>query len=366
MRNKNIFLVGADTGGHVAPVYALAKEFLEKTKFRVVIIGVGSSIEKRFYQNLKEAKYCKIIAGKFQFSSVWNNFFSLLKTAVGFIQAIYLVIRFRPKVVFLKGNYATIPVAYVARLLGIPVFAHESDAVIGKSNQLISKFAKKVFLSFPEKVFDNKGKNFEYVGPILRPELEKKTSRNYERFGFDQKLKTVLVVGGSQGAHSINETVFKSLEKLASGYQIIHQTGVFDVEKAKSEKKLLDKKFSHRYYFSPFFEDINQAVAIADVVVSRASSTVFELASFKKAAILIPYPHASLDHQKANARYFENMKAAVVIDEKNLSPTILYSSISKMLTNDKRRTELENNLSKSLKTDGRKIVFEYLNESMRS
>jgi UDP-N-acetylglucosamine--N-acetylmuramyl-(pentapeptide) pyrophosphoryl-undecaprenol N-acetylglucosamine transferase len=365
-KQKTILFVGADTGGHVVPVFALAKEFIEKTKYKVTVIGVGTATEKNFYSQIPRARYIKIIAGKFQFKSFFNNVFSAIKTAIGFIQSIFILISDRPAVIFLKGNYATVPVAYAARILRIPLFAHESDAVIGKSNKLIAKFADKLFLSYPLEIYKDNISNGFYSGPILRPEIESKTPGDYKRFGFDKNKKTILIIGGSQGSHSINKAVLNALDELLPLYQIIHQTGTKDAAIALEKKRSLKEEYSKRYFTSPFINDVHGAISAADLVISRASSTIFELAAASKASILIPYPHASLNHQTENAKYFENKNAAVVVYDKNLSPTILYSAISKILSTDKKRSELASNISKSVKLNGRETVFNYLSEKIRN
>ncbi len=358
MKNKKtIFLVGADTGGHVVPVFALAKDLALDEKYRVVVIGVGSTIEKRFYRKLSAVEYRTIVAGKFQFKSAWRNFIAVLKSGIGFFQSIGLIVKYHPKVIFLKGNYATVPVAYAARIFGIPIFAHESDAIIGKSNKLIAGFARKLFVSYPAEVFSHPGKNLEYSGAILRSEYQIKTfgPKNQAK-----KMPTVLILGGSQGAHAINEIIFSTLKELVSGYEIIHQTGVVDYKRSVEKKRELSKEIAGNYQPSAFIEDDFQAISKADLIISRASSSIFEFAAFRKAIILIPYPYASLDHQLANAKYFADRDAAIVLNEKDLSPTILYSAIAKILSSEKRKKELGQKLGKSVKLNGERIIRDEL------
>ena len=364
MKKNTIFLVGADTGGHVVPVFALAQELEKDPALRVFVIGVGSEIEKKFYAKLKNSKYLKISAGKSQFGSTTAKIGAFLKSSAGLVKSKYLILKYRPSVIFLKGNYATLPMAFAARFLAKPVVAHESDAVLGRSNKVISSFAKKVFLSYPEEVYDGKIRNGECSGPILRPEFtsaKKKGDDDYKVFNFAKNLPTVLILGGSLGARTINKNIFGILEKSLSSCQIIHQTGSADFAIASEAKKTLDKKSQSRYFVSNFINDeLYSALRIADLVVSRAGSGVFEIATCGKATILIPYPHAAADHQSKNARYFTKKSAVEVIDEKNLSPTVLYSAISKLLASENRRRSMAENLKKSVKLDGREIIVNYL------
>ncbi len=365
MKKKTIFLMGADTGGHVVPVFALAQELEKDPKLKVFVIGVGSEIEKKFYSKLRNSKYLKIKAGKSQFGS-WSKISAAFKSGVGLVQSKYLILKHRPSVIFLKGNYATLPMAFAARVLGWPVVIHESDAVLGRSNKVISGFAKKVFLSYPEDVYERKIKNSQYSGPILRPEFHDpsaRTLKDYQVFSFDPKLPTVLILGGSLGAKTINKNIFEILEKTLPTCQIIHQTGKGDLEPAKKAKELLSKGLQPRYFVSDFIEqELFSALRISDLVVSRAGSGIFEIAAFKKTTILIPYPHATADHQVKNAKYFSRKSAAEVIEDRNLSSAVLYSAISKLLANENRRKLLAENLKKSLKLDGRETVVKYLKQ----
>jgi len=351
---KTIFLVGADTGGHVVPVFALAQDFAKNKKYNIVLIGVGSEIEKNFYHKLPEIKYVKIIAGKFQFNSFYNNLIASTKLIIGFFQSVILILKFRPKVVFLKGNYATVPVAYAAKFFRIPIITHESDAVIGKSNRLIANFSKKLFVSFPVETYNYKKQNIQFSGPILRDDFYESNPK-FERKS--NNLSTILVLGGSQGAHAINKLFFSMLNQLLENYCIIHQTGINDFVTAREKIKLLPKKISVNYHPVSFIEETSKFIADADLIVSRASSSIFEFGVFGKPTILIPYPYASLNHQLENAKYFAGLKAAVVLEEKNLTPTILFSAISKIMLTAKTKKELGENLKNSVKLDGKKTVY---------
>jgi len=363
MKKKTIFLVGADTGGHVVPTFAIAQELEKDPNLEVFVIGVGSGIEKKFYGKLSRAKYLKIIAGKSQFGS-WAKITAALKFGVGLAQSKYLILKHRPAVIFLKGNYATLPMAFAARILGRPVVIHESDAVLGRSNKAISGFAKKVFLSYPEEIYGDKIKNAQFSGPILRPgflKSKEKTEADYKVFDLDKNLSVVLILGGSLGAQAINKNIFAILPKLLPTCQVIHQTGEGDSQIAAKIRKEMSKDLQKRYFAKSFIEEeIFCALKIADLVVSRAGSGIFEIAACQKPAILIPYPHAAADHQSKNAEYFVEKSAAEIIEDKNLSPTIIYSAISKLLASENRRKLLAEHFRQSVKLDGREMVCEYL------
>ncbi|PIP51091.1 hypothetical protein COX11_00355 [Candidatus Berkelbacteria bacterium CG23_combo_of_CG06-09_8_20_14_all_41_73] len=369
MKKKTIFLVGADTGGHVVPTFALAKELEKSKKLRIVVIGVGSEIEKKFYQKLNDVQYLKIMAGKSQFGSLLSKISAFLKSLIGFVQSKYFIIKYQPKLIFLKGNYATLPMAMAARLFGRPVIIHESDAILGRSNRIVSRFAKKVFLSYPEEIYREKIRNAEFCGPILRQEFlspKEKSDADYKIFDFDKNLPTVLVLGGSLGSRSINQATISILDKVLPDCQIIHQTGESDLKVANEARIKLEEKLRQHYYISSFFDqELFSALRVADIVISRSGSGVFEIAACGKAVILIPYPYASADHQSKNAQYFARKNGAGVIEDKNLSPTVLYSAISKLLGSDKKRRNLAQNLSRAVKLSGREIILDYLKQYLK-
>jgi len=363
-KKKTIFLLGADTGGHVVPVYALALELEKNLDINVVVIGVGSEIEKKFYSKLLKSRYIKIFAGKSQFRSTWAKFYSYLKLSLGFIQSLFLIIKYHPKVIFLKGNYATIPMAFAGKLLMCPVINHESDVVVGKSNKIIAKFSEKLFVSYPKEVYKENIENMIYSGPILRPEfasLNLPTKVDYQSFLFNQNMPIILILGGSLGAKAINQCIFETIEKLLSKYQIIHQTGNADLLEAKRLKSLLPSEIQKRYYVSSFIEqELISAIKISDLIISRSGSGIFEFAASKKAAILIPYPYAANDHQTANARFFSKKLAAKIIADNKLHPSVLLALIENLFVDKNRLKELSENFKKSIKIDGLKTVTKEL------
>ena len=368
MKKKTIILVGADTGGHVVPVFTLAKKLAEHSDLRVVVLGVGTEVEKKFYLNQK-FKYRKIYAGKIAYGNFFQKVYSLIKLTLGFFQSFWILITEDPKVVFLKGNYATIPIAYAARFLRKKIFIHESDAIIGRSNKIISNFATKTFLTYPVSDYKNPPKNAVYSGPILRQDFfsqPKPNKNDYAKFSFDEKNKTLLIVGGSLGSKSINLAVVGVLDKLLSTCQVIHQTGVLDYNDVREKTSKFDKNLLKNYYLTPFLDqELLSAINISDLVISRSGSMVMELAALKKPTILIPYPYAAADHQTKNAKFFESKDAAIVISDNDLKPITLYSNIMKVIGSEKRLKTLADNIHKSTKLDGLNQIYDEIIKSMR-
>ena len=343
-RNKRIILISSSTGGHAIPVFELYKE-LKIKGFDPVVFNSGSSIEKKIFANCK--KY-KIVAGKLHRRLCFANLIEGLKIFVGLIQSFFLLILFRPKLVFSKGGFCAIPVLTVAKLLLIPIFIHESDSVIGLSNKLFMNKAKRFFLSFPMDSYSEKlPKNSFYSGLIVRKDFSAKKIKSN-----NSQKPVIFFTGGSQGASIINNVVFEILPSMLSKYSVIHQVGIHDFDKALevSQKINSDKNYD---FFDFSLEKGEKAFESSDLIICRAgANTLGELSVLSKASILIPYRYAASDHQLKNARFFERLNAAILIREENLSSKSLMDRIEYLLSDKKNLDTLGKNCSKAIKNDG--------------
>jgi UDP-N-acetylglucosamine--N-acetylmuramyl-(pentapeptide) pyrophosphoryl-undecaprenol N-acetylglucosamine transferase len=192
----------------------------------------------------------------------------------------------------------------------------------------------------------------------------------YEFLNLDPNIKTILILGGSQGSEIINEAVIEALPNLLSKYQIIHQTGKNNIESVKETAKVVlgDSKFKDRY--KPFdylnLLALRMSAGVASLVISRAGSTIFEIASWAKPSILIPITNSNANHQRLNAYNYSRTGAGEVIEEKNLTANILIREIDRLMSSD----ELREKMSKSAKDffipdAARKIATEILNIAIK-
>jgi UDP-N-acetylglucosamine--N-acetylmuramyl-(pentapeptide) pyrophosphoryl-undecaprenol N-acetylglucosamine transferase len=217
----------------------------------------------------------------------------------------------RPDVVLGGGGYTGGPMVFAAALLGIPAAVTEADSHLGLANRLAAPLVKRVFLAFP--IEGRSGAKYRVVGrPIPRRSLVPAGSRAQarRRFGLPEDGPVVLVCGGSQGAQRLNEAAVDAFA--ADGPAVLHLSGERDYE-------ALAPRVSRRgYRLLPFTDEFGNALAAADLVLSRAGGVVWEIAAAGKPAILVPYPYATADHQTKNGRYFERAGAALVIPEPEL------------------------------------------------
>lgn len=358
-----VLLVGGGTGGHIYPLIAVAEELKDS---EIKFLGSGDLLK----QAASEAgfKAILILSSKWRRYFSFQNFVDIFKFPAGFFQALYNVWRFMPDVIFAKGGYASFLPALAGKIFGIPLVIHESDSIPGKVNVLLGKWARKVFLSFESSKKYFSEDKCEVVGnPIRRGLLAGgDKSAALSAFSLDPAKPAVFITGASQGAQKINEVLALALVELTKDFQVIHQSGPKNYDEMnrqttsviKEGKDVFGPQIQSNYRLYPLL-DINQmamAYAASDVVVSRASSQVFEIAAVGKPAIVVPLKNSAADHQLSNAREFAKF-GATVIEEDNLTPHILINEIQKTFEN---RTELSQKIKQFSKPDAANKIAQFL------
>lgn len=336
-----ILLTGGGSKGHVYPVMAVA-ESLRKIAQDHKIIDM-----KLFFmapEPYDEAKLYDLgitfvpnAAGKMRRYVSILNIIDSIKTGWGIITSIWKVFSIFPDVIFGKGGYASFPALVAGRILGIPVVIHESDMAPGRANKWAGKFAKRVAVSYAEagRLFPHPDR-VAVTGQPIRKEVEMPLIEGaHEFFGLESSVPTLFIIGGSQGAQLINEAIIEILPELLKRYQVIHQTGeekFIQVTKT-AEAALYASEFKHRYKPFGFMDPLHlrMAVGASTLIISRAGSTIFEIAAWGTPSILIPITDSNGDHQRKNAYAYARTGAGTVIEEKNLTPNILLSEISRIV-----------------------------------
>ena len=328
--SKKFIIAGGGTGGHIFPALAIANA-IKKMMPDATILFIGAK-GKMEMEKVPQAGY-QIegldIAG-FNRTKLWKNWSLPLKLISSFIQVKKIFKSFKPDAVFGVGGYSSFPVLKFAQRRGIPTFLHEANSFAGKANMMLGKKATAVLVGTDgmEKFFP-KNKIIKTGNPI-RSEITQSSfaiEDAYEFFGLRQNIPTVLVIGGSLGARSINQALAKGIESLIhGGIQVIWQTG-------KGNLELVDQSLRKRkeVCITEFIGKMNYAYAVADLVVSRAGAIALaEICATGKPSILIPFPHAAEDHQTVNAMTLVNNGAAVIIKDENASNELI-SMIQAML-----------------------------------
>ncbi len=332
-----LLVAGGGTGGHVFPGIALAEEVVTRHPHNdVVFVGTARGLEARVVPQAGfpfERIEVQGLKGKGLRSALQG--LTLLPRALW--RSLSILRAWRPDVVVGVGGYASGPVVLAAWLLRIPTAVQEQNAIAGFTNRLLGLVVKAVFTAFPEAARHfARRKVFQLGNPIRRALLE-----NYMRPRARHDRLTVLVFGGSQGAHALNMRVIEALphlHDLRDRLRWVHQTGARDREAVEKGYRAVAFEPDVR----DFITDMSQAYAEADLVVCRAGATTLaELTVCKKASILIPFPAAADNHQVLNARSLVDAGAAVTIEERELTGELLAGEIRAILLHPERRERME-------------------------
>lgn len=360
-----IVFTGGGSGGHFYPIIAVAESIEKISKENKLITPKLYFLSPNAYNPGllydHNIEYRKVTAGKMRRYFSIMNFFDLFKMAWGVFLAVLEVFNIFPDVVFSKGAYGSFPVVMAARILRIPVFIHESDTVPGRVNKWAGKFARRIAISYKEAASHFPADRVAYTGqPIIKEHLQTIENSAFEFFNLDQSIPTILVLGGSQGAEIINNAILDSLVDLLKDFQIIHQTGQnhFQVIKEAADSILLESKYRSRYKPFPYLNNLEMRMAsgCSSLVISRAGSTIFEIASWGKPSIIIPITNSNQNHQVRNAFEYAESGACSVIKEENLKTHILISEIKRIILNDQTKNNMAEAAKNFFKPDAADLI----------
>lgn len=355
---KRIIIAGGGTGGHIFPAIAIANALRKKdSSIEILFVGAKGKMEM---EKVPQAGY-KIegldIAG-FNRSSLIKNIGLPFKLVKSFLQVRSIFNRFRPDAVIGVGGYSSFPVLRFAQAKGIPSFIHESNSFAGKSNMLLGKKATKVFVASDGMETFFPAEKLVVTGNPVRPDIVNVASIAKEEavrfFNLQPEKKTVLVVGGSLGARSINEAIAAGLDSLTtSGLQIIWQTGKTDAARWKDAAA-----GKSNVWVNDFITQMQQAYAAADFVISRAGAmAVAELCLVKKPVLFVPYPFAAEDHQTVNAQNLVQKGAALMVKDSEAKEKVVPILLS-LASDEQKQTELKKHISELGVTDADRRVAE--------
>ncbi|MEK7094033.1 MAG: UDP-N-acetylglucosamine--N-acetylmuramyl-(pentapeptide) pyrophosphoryl-undecaprenol N-acetylglucosamine transferase [Patescibacteria group bacterium] len=343
-----ILFAGGGSGGHINPILAVSealREMMPQLKMNLILRHLGPQDSHTEVLKAANIETTFLLGAKWRRYASLKNILDIPLFFVSILQAFIKLLLFMPDVIFSKGGPGSLPVVLVGWFYRIPIIIHESDSVPGVSNAISARFATRIAVSFERAKNYFPPKKTALTGTPINPillagPLAQKTAK--EVMGFDPNEPVILIIGGSQGAQSINEFIVTNLEDITNITQVIHQTGTANFSEIQrlsraamieiSTKDALPK----RYHAVPYLksEDMKNALSAADLVVSRSGSgSLFEIAAFKKPAILIPLQNSGRDHQRLNAYEFAKSGGAVIIEQSNLMSGIFMNQIKEILEN---------------------------------
>lgn len=341
-----IAFVGGGTGGHFYPHIAVAEQIHalvdEEHYVEPNLYYLGPDVFDYAALTEQGIEHIKSPAGRVRRYASIRNIFDSLKTFWGVIRATSHMFSLFPDVVFSTGGFAAFPSLVAARVLGIPVIIYDADARPGRVSLWSASFAQWIGVAHPEaaQFFPAKlREKIARIGHPIRIEIEHVNSEGgHEFLKLDPKRKTILVLGGSQGAQAINNAVIDALPQLLERYNVIHQTGKANIEEVEGMVRLTISTAHAEMHYRAFgilnALALKMAAGVADIIIARAGSgTIFEIATWGKPSITIPIPQTISHDQTENAFSYARSGASVVIEQENVRTSILISQIDAILSN---------------------------------
>lgn len=354
--NQSIIISGGGTGGHLFPGIALYQEISRhqlSVRFLCTDRTVDEYVKRRWDLDAELLPFRRWPG----IQQVSNRF---IRDMIRSFRRTFRVFRqLQPDAVFGLGGYGSVPGLVAAICFRLPIYLLEQNVIPGSAVRLFGPVANKVFLSWESaQRYLPRQVNCETVGNPLRREVYNAPSRKevYEKWNISREETVLLVMGGSQGAKSINEWIVSSLDDrdCPDHFRVFHVAGNKHFETIQSQYEELS--VSSRVF--PFYPRMEELYMASDLVISRAGGTsISELIHLEKPMVLIPYPYAKDNHQLANAKCISDRDAAKLLKEANLSPTVFWEEVWPLVRNEKRRSEMSENTKKMRKNNPAKTIL---------
>ncbi len=362
-----VVLTGGISGGHTFPLIAVARSLRKRYPQGIEFLFIGSRGHFEGPAMADEhipAKY--VLTGKLRRYFSFLNFIDPFKVPLGTLQALWQLFVYMPDAVFAKGGSASVPVVVAAWIYRIPVVIHDSDAVAGRANRFLARFATRIAIAYPSAgQYFPAGKVALTGNPVREELLQGDRVEGATLLGLRPESPTLVILGGSQGAQVLNEAVLRILpDLLREGIQVVHQVGKENYQSwiQVVQESGVDTKqggYVTRDFFSA--SELADVLALADVVLSRAGAgSIAELAATKKATILVPLANAANDEQRMNAYGIAGIGGAVVVEEPNLGGHIVLEKIKELMQDSELRALMGNKMNAFYHPDAADVLAEGL------
>lgn len=360
--NRVYFVTGGGTGGHIYPAMAVADALSAQAK----VYYVGNKRNMEFELATKKGyKFLHVGVSGMPRKLNPKFFYWGIRLVRAILYSIRYIKKYKPNAVFATGGYVSAPMIFACILTKTPYMMHDCDAMPGLVTRRLCKRAKYVSLAFERAKKFIPNKRSIVTGNPIRPEFATLSKENARRnLGLDNKI-TLCVMGGSQGAKSINTSFVETLKEFSQdrGLNVIFQTGKKNYDEIIEKLKLIYPGYEQNsnLLIKPYFNDMISVLKSSDIVVSRAGSlSLSEICASSTAPILVPYPHAAANHQRINAKCLLDMGACVYIEDKELDPNKLREAVLELLDNPVKMNYLKQNTSHLAKFDAVERIVECL------
>lgn len=325
-------------GGHLTPALAVAEAMPKGTE--VLYVGrknplEGDSAVSLEYKTILQKKipFVEISTGRLQRKLTKYTFSSLLKIPKGLIESFRIINSFKPDVIVGFGSYVSVPVCLAGFMMRIPVIIHEQTLEAGLANKFLGSIADKICVSWENSLkYFPKNKTILTGNPVFSSLFSLQAKKN------KTALPQIVVVGGSQGSHAINQIITNSLDKLLQKFNLYHQTGdareFGDFEALERKKEKMNETMKKRYFLTKFInpDDIGKILADSDLVITRAGiNTIGTIAVLNKPALVIPLPASQRHEQKKNALFLKSLGLAEVVYQDSLTPEKFVTVVELMM-----------------------------------
>lgn len=359
------FITGGGTGGHIYPAIAVAEALRkDETTKDIYYIGNPDNME---YKIVKQARFKFLPV---QVSGMPRRLgFSFIKWGIELEfanwKALYYLWKFKPDAILGTGGYVSAPALFASNIIKTPYMIHDCDAQPGIVSKFVAPMAKAVSVAFEDSVQNIKNDNISVNGNPIREEFSTLTKENARQSLNLENKTTICIMGGSQGAKSIDDATVECLKQIFEKYdvQIIFQTGAkhFEYTVSKLKEYYTEYEQNKNLTVKPYFDNMTEVLKASDIAVSRAGSlSLSEICACGIAPILIPYPYAAADHQRKNAKSLLNKNACLYLEDSDTNSENLFAKIEELLANPEKLAEIQQNTASLAKLDATEKIVEQL------
>jgi UDP-N-acetylglucosamine--N-acetylmuramyl-(pentapeptide) pyrophosphoryl-undecaprenol N-acetylglucosamine transferase len=339
-----VLIAGGGTGGHFYPALAVMEEFAHREEqIELAYVGTRRGIEARILPSYKWIRFFPIHVRGLERGNALQNMYAMVLLALAFLETLIVFCRFRPRIVIGMGGYASFPAVLLASILAkvspIRTVIHEQNAVAGLSNRILAPFVDKVLVSYSQtRRYFQRSRNVVTTGNPIRKDflLAKRTADVYEQFGLSPDKRTVLVFGGSHGSAALTNAIRQAKSEIARNarLQVLLVTG------DSADRTVIAREFAaagvKNISVRRYIDQMGEAFAVADLIVSRAGATTLaEITSCGKPAVLIPWGGATGGHQWENARVLSDGRGCTLMEENDILDRRLTRLIEQMVRDEK-------------------------------